>query len=69
MSVTILKTLGSWQAVRAQDRGTDARTPLRGRVITGLLTIDERSEPSAEGLQRLRHLIDDPDPPAVAPDP
>ena len=38
MTVTILKTLGTWQAVRAPDGRLDRHTPLRGRVITGIQT-------------------------------
>ena len=41
MSVTKLKTVGSWQPVRWDNQDLEARTPARGRVITGLLTGDE----------------------------
>ncbi|MEO7734423.1 MAG: hypothetical protein ABIY55_25940 [Kofleriaceae bacterium] len=45
MSVTILKTLRTWQAVRAAEGSVDHPTPLRGRVITGMLTGDDRDRP------------------------
>jgi hypothetical protein len=41
MSVTKLKTVGSWQPVRWDNQDLEARPPARGRVITGLLTGDE----------------------------
>ena len=62
MSVTILKTIGTWHIARAQEGGR--RTPLSGRVITGMLTegrapegpdpeaIDKRSEPAEEHIRR-----------------
>jgi hypothetical protein len=41
MSVTKLKTVGSWQPVRWDNQDLEARPAARGRVITGLLTGDE----------------------------
>ena len=41
MSVTKLKTVGSWQPVRWDNQDIAARPPDRGRVITGLLTGDD----------------------------
>lgn len=39
MSVTKLKTVGSWQTAHSQgDAVVDLRTNVRGRVITGMLT-------------------------------
>jgi hypothetical protein len=38
MSVTKLKTVGSWQLVRWDNHDIKARPPDRGRVITGLLS-------------------------------
>jgi hypothetical protein len=50
MSVTILKTLRTWQEVRAAESSVDRPTPLRGRVITGMLTGHDRDPPpDAEG--------------------
>jgi hypothetical protein len=45
MSITVLKTLRTWQEVRAEEGCVDRPTPLRGRVITGLLTGDDRDRP------------------------
>jgi hypothetical protein len=45
MSVTILKSVGTWQAARGQERNPDPHTPLRGRVITGLLTGEDPDPP------------------------
>jgi hypothetical protein len=53
MSVTKLKTVGSWHTAFWQDSaGAEPRTYVRGRVITGMLT---GGEPSTDA-------------PAVAPD-
>jgi hypothetical protein len=38
MSVTKLKTVGSWQPVRWDNQDIEERPTARGRVITGLLT-------------------------------
>jgi hypothetical protein len=38
MSVTKLKTVGSWQPVLWESHDIGARSKARGRVITGLLT-------------------------------
>jgi len=38
MSVTKLKTVGSWQPVLWDSHDIGARSKVRGRVITGLLT-------------------------------
>jgi hypothetical protein len=39
MSVTKLKTVGSWQTAHWQDSAAaEIRTNVRGRVITGMLT-------------------------------
>ena len=38
MSVTKLKTVGSWQPVLWDSHDIGARSKARGRVITGLLT-------------------------------
>jgi hypothetical protein len=45
MSVTTLKTLRTWQEVRAAESSADRPTLLRGRVITGMLTGDDRDRP------------------------
>lgn len=37
MSITKLKTIGSWQPPRGRDSGADGRS-IRGRIITGMLT-------------------------------
>lgn len=37
MSITKLKTIGSWQPRRLRD-STEGQTSIRGRVITGMLT-------------------------------
>ena len=44
MTITKLKTIGSWQTVGWLDGGK-ARGQHRGRVITGLLTGDSPSDP------------------------
>ena len=47
MSVTKLKTVGSWQTVHWQnDAVVDLRTNVRGRVITGMLTGGDPSSDS-----------------------
>jgi hypothetical protein len=38
MSITKLKTLGSWEPPRWRDGAEDGPTRFRGRVITGMLT-------------------------------
>ena len=38
MSVTKLKTVGSWPPALWQNDSAEPRTSIRGRVITGLLT-------------------------------
>ncbi len=38
MSVTKLKTVGSWQAHWQGSAAAEIRTQVRGRVITGMLT-------------------------------
>jgi hypothetical protein len=38
MSVTKLKTVGSWTTAHRQGAVVDLRTNVRGRVITGMLT-------------------------------
>jgi hypothetical protein len=48
MTITKLKTIGSWQTPRAYgwpDSGAQGRGQHRGRVITGLLTGDSPSDP------------------------
>jgi hypothetical protein len=48
MSVTKLKTVGSWQPVRWDNQDIAERPTDRGRVITGLLTGgDARSDTPA----------------------
>jgi hypothetical protein len=57
MSVTKLKTVGSWPPALWQNSSAEPRTSVRGRVITGLLTgEDECSEPApvAEGPRKER---------------
>jgi hypothetical protein len=57
MSVTKLKTVGSWPPALWQNSSAEPRTSIRGRVITGLLTGDDAlSEPPpvAEGLRKER---------------
>jgi predicted secreted Zn-dependent protease len=41
MSVTKLKTVGSWWAAFWQGSAAEIRTNVRGRVITGMLTGDD----------------------------
>jgi hypothetical protein len=46
MTITKLKTVGSWQTARWLDGGgSEPRGQLRGRVITGLLTSDAPDPP------------------------
>jgi hypothetical protein len=48
MSVTKLKTVGSWQTAHWQSSAVgDSRTNIRGRVITGMLT---GGDPSSDAL-------------------
>jgi hypothetical protein len=41
MSVTKLKTVGSWPPAQRNNGSAEPRTRIRGRVITGLLTGDD----------------------------
>lgn len=52
MSVTILKTVGTWQGARDPNRNAIPHTPLRGRVITGLLTVEDPDPPLAVASPR-----------------
>jgi hypothetical protein len=38
MSITKLKTIGSWQPPRGRDGAVEGAGSIRGRVITGMLT-------------------------------
>lgn len=53
MTITKLKTVGSWQTARWLDGGaSEPRGQLRGRVITGLLTSDTPDPPVAPDGQK-----------------
>jgi hypothetical protein len=57
MSVTKLKTVGSWPPALWQNTSAEPRTRVRGRVITGLLTGGDaasESPPVAEDPRRQR---------------